>query len=80
MAKITRTLGNQTYALYLLHTPIMIAILIMIKWNNLDLLKIVTSNYFFVIYLIMINLLAFMTYKYIEYPIQKRIRSKYSLA
>ena len=78
IARITKTLGNQTYAIYLLHTPVIFAILIFIKWKNLDLLKIVTSNYFFIIYLLVINLLAFMTYKYMEYPIQKRIRNKYA--
>ncbi len=69
-------LGNLTYALYLLHVPLQIIILMIFKYYNYS-NYIFLEKYFFFIFFIILFILANYTYRLYEKPLNKSIREKY---
>ena len=68
--------GNLTYALYLLHVPFQIIILIIFNHYNLDNM-IFLEHYFFVSFFLILILLSSITYKFYEKPANDEIRRKF---
>ncbi|MDA7489496.1 acyltransferase [Candidatus Pelagibacter ubique] len=67
-------LGNSSYAIYLTHLPVQIFILILFKLNFFE-IQIFFSFNLFISYLILINVISILTFKYFENPIRKKINS-----
>lgn len=68
--------GNLTYSMYLLHIPTMLfIILIFYSFKISD--KLFLNNYFFLIYISLILLLSFLSYKFFEKPFNKGLRKKF---
>ena len=67
-------LGNASYAIYLTHLPVQIFILILFKLNFFE-IQIFFSFNLFILYLILINIISILTFKYFENPIRKKINS-----
>ena len=73
--KMFTKLGSLTYAVYLLHFPIIILILIIFElfdFNN----KIFLTNYFLIMFFSAVIISASYCFNYYEKPLNKRIRSK----
>ena len=68
--------GNLTYALYLLHVPFQIIILIIFNHYNL-VNTIFLEHYFFVSFFLILILLSSITYKFYEKPANDGIRRKF---
>ena len=67
-------IGNLTYALYLLHVPLIIAIIIIQREFHIpDALYLQT--YFFLIYIVILTVLAHFCFKLYEKPMNKKIRT-----
>ena len=67
-------IGNLTYALYLLHVPLIITIIIIQREFHIpDVLYLQT--YFFLIYIIILTILAHFCFKLYEKPMNKKIRT-----
>jgi peptidoglycan/LPS O-acetylase OafA/YrhL len=67
--------GNLSYSMYMLHFPLMILFLL---FENL---KIINENFylnssFLIFFILLLTLLSFISFKFFEYPINKKIRSK----
>ena len=75
--KIFQFFGNLTYALYLLHIPVQITIILLFGYFNI-LDEIFFSNYFFIFYLLLMIFLSFISFKFYEKPINNKIRSFFS--
>ena len=66
--------GNLTYASYLLHMPINMAIVLIFGYFQvLD--KIAVSYYFFILYFLLLILLSAICFKFFERPLNVKIRS-----
>ncbi len=67
-------IGNLTYALYLLHVPLILTIImIQNKFHIPEVLYLQT--YFFIIYFVIITTLAYFCFKFYEKPMNKKIRT-----
>ena len=66
--------GNLTYALYLLHIPVQIIIILIFNYFNI-MDEIFLNNYFFILYLLLMIVLSFISFKFYEKPINNKIRS-----
>jgi len=66
--------GNLTYALYLLHIPVQIIIILIFNYFNI-MDEIFLNNYFFILYLLLMIVLSFVSFKFYEKPINNKIRS-----
>jgi len=73
LKKFFVTSGNLTYALYLLHIPIQIIILLTIKNLNISDL-IYLETYFFIIFFTIMIISAHLCFKFYEKPMNLRIR------
>jgi len=65
--------GNLSYGIYLWHIPIQIVLLLIFEYFALD-KNIVYSEWFFVFFIVIVIITAYISYKYFENPIRKRIR------
>ena len=66
-------IGNLTYALYLLHVPLIFTIIIMQNKFNIS-EEIYMQLYFFLIYFTTLSIFAYFCFKYYEKPMNKKIR------
>jgi peptidoglycan/LPS O-acetylase OafA/YrhL len=76
--RIFQTLGNLTYATYLIHIPTQIVLLICIQKVGIDQLTLVTNEYFFMFWFLMVNLISFFIYRSFEIPSRIWVRSKFN--
>ena len=65
-------LGNSSYAIYLMHMPIQVIILILIKSNFFE-ISLLYSLKSFILFLIFVNVISIVTFKYFENPCRKTI-------
>jgi len=77
LKNIFQTLGNLTYAIYLLHIPVQILLILVFGYFDIS-NKIFTSNYFFILYIFSILFLSYLCFNLYEKPINKKIRSYFS--
>ncbi len=70
-----QTLGNLTYATYLVHVPVQIIFLMMIQLLGIPVLPLVKNPLSLFAYLLVMNSLALYTYRFFELPCTKAIRS-----
>jgi len=66
--------GNLTYAMYLLHIPVQMLIILIFSYLNIF-SEIFITGYFFVFYVLMMIILSFLCYKFYEKPLFNKIRS-----
>ena len=69
--------GNLTYALYLLHIPVQVLIILIFGYFNFS-STIFLSNYIFIFYILLMILLSFLCFEFYEKPLNKKIRSFFS--
>jgi len=74
LKNVFSTLGNLTYAIYLLHVPVQISLIILVGYFNIN-NEIFISNYFFIIYIFFMLFLSYLCFNLYEKPINKKIRS-----
>jgi len=68
--------GNLTYALYLLHVPMQLTILLIFKnFNISDLIYL--NNFFFFIFFSLLIVLAYLCFNFFENPMSKKIRKNF---
>lgn len=67
-------LGNASYAIYLTHLPLQILILIFLNLNFFE-TQVFFSLKIFFLFLIMVNVISIITFKYFENPLRKKINS-----
>jgi len=72
---IFNNLGNLTYSLYLLHVPLQIFIILVITFLGIN-DSLFVSKYFFILFFLIIFILAYCSFRYYENPLNKAIRSK----
>jgi len=65
-------LGNSSYAIYLTHLPIQILILILYNMDFFE-IQLFFSFTSFILYLILVNVISVITFKYFENPIRRKI-------
>jgi peptidoglycan/LPS O-acetylase OafA/YrhL len=65
--------GDLTYAIYLLHTPIQIIILLIINYFNIK-NDIFLSEYFFLGYILFLIFISSISFKYFEKPLNYKLR------
>ena len=65
-------LGNSSYAIYLIHTPMQVFTLILVKLNIFE-VQLLFSLKTFIIFLIIINIISVIAFKYFENPCRKKI-------
>ena len=70
--KLSRSLGNLTYASYLIHFPVQICF--MIYFNTRNKSTPYQDSYFFIFYLTIVLILSWLLYKFYEKPSQNYIR------
>ena len=72
-----RTCGDLTYALYLLHIPMQLFILLLASYFSLpDLLYL--NNYFFIFYFTIMILIAKFCFKFFEQPLNNKIKNNFN--
>lgn len=71
-----RVCGNLTYPLYLLHFPIMISIILISGTLGFS-ENIYTSVIFFLIFFFVMIIISYLSYRYFEDPLNRKIRKKY---
>ncbi len=76
LKKIFSILGGTTYSLYLLHYPLMIVFLWMENKNIIN-ENFYSNNSFILIYFITLIIVSICSYKYLEKPLNKKIRNLY---
>jgi len=74
LKNIFLTLGNLTYAIYLLHIPVQISLILVFGYFNIN-NEIFISNYFFITYIFFMSFLSHFCFNLYEKPINKKIRS-----
>jgi peptidoglycan/LPS O-acetylase OafA/YrhL len=72
LGKKIKFLGDSSYAIYLIHVPIQILILILSDLNIIN-LEIFASYQSLIIFFIVVNLIAHLIFKLFESPIRKKI-------
>lgn len=75
--KAGHVVGNLTYASYLIHIPIQIAVMTAMDTANLDRISIVQSPSFFVVFLIVVCLISYWIFQNIELPLKQFIRQRF---
>lgn len=74
---VVEKLGATSYALYLLHIPVQVALLLVLDFFGID-RKLVASDYrFFLSYFVFLFLFALLIHRFIELPARDRLRSKF---
>ena len=74
LKNIFSTLGNLTYAIYLLHIPVQISLILIFSYFNIN-NEIFINNYFFITYIFFMLFLSYLCFNLYEKPINKKIRS-----
>lgn len=74
LKNIFQTLGNLTYAIYLLHIPVQISLILTFGYFDIS-NKIFLNNYFFIAYIFLILFLSYLCFNFYEKPMNKKIRS-----
>lgn len=69
--------GSLTYAMYLLHIPTMLSLILIFHFFNIS-DQIFLSNYFFILYLILVIFLSHNCFRFFEKPLNYKIRSKFN--
>ena len=69
-------IGESTYGVYLIQTPVQILIICIINLIGFDRFNIINSIWFFCTYIVFVFFLAKISYKYIENPVQNYLRIK----
>lgn len=72
--KVINILGNMTYGIYLIHFPFQLIVVYSLKYFGFNQFPIY-ENWFLLFYIFSVFFLAYISYKYFEFPIQKKIRS-----
>lgn len=72
--KVGEMVGNTTYASYLIHIPIQIAIMTSADILHIDRFKLVKEPIFFIFFIIFIFTLSHWVFKYIESPLKHRTK------
>ena len=75
---IFQTLGDLTYATYLVHIPIQIVLLVFIQKVGIDQLTLVTNEYFFIFWFFIVHLISLAVYRRFELPSGIWIRRKFN--
>ena len=71
--------GNLSYGIYLWHVPLQILIMLFLyQYNFATRIEFLSSNYFFIGYIVLLLLLSHIGFKYFENPIRKKINDKLS--
>lgn len=73
--KIFKNMGNMTYSLYLVHCPVQLAILLILKPENP---AIFDNTWFLLLYLAISVAVGWLVFEYFEKPAQKYLRLKYT--
>jgi peptidoglycan/LPS O-acetylase OafA/YrhL len=76
LQRVFKTLGNLTYATYLIHIPSQIVLLVCIQKLGMDQLALATNEYFFVLWFFMLHIVSFLIYISFEIPLKKWIISR----
>lgn len=76
--KVGRFFGNVTYASYLIHIPIQIAIMITLDMTDFDRFSIVATPTFLLSFLVTVFLLSHLIFKYIESPLKQAVRNLFT--
>ena len=71
---IFQVLGNLTYAIYLLHIPVQICLILLFAYFNIY-NEIYTNNYFLIMYIFLMLVLSYLCFHLYEKLINKKIRS-----
>ena len=79
LQNIFRTLGNLTYATYLIHIPLQIFLLICIQKAGLDQLALVTNEYFFMLWFLILHIVSFVIYRKFEIPSRIWVRGRFNV-
>ena len=74
LKNIFSILGNLTYAIYLLHIPVQISLILLVGYFNIG-NEIFINNYFFVVYIFFMLFLSYFCFNLYEKPINKKIRA-----
>jgi len=72
-----RILGNLTYAIYLLHIPVQISLILFFGYFDIY-NEIFTSKIFFILYVFLILILSYFCFNFFERPLNKKIRDIFS--
>ena len=75
--KKTLSLGNTSYSIYLIHFPLQLVLMLLIKKLSIN-IEIFQNFLIFLLFLVTLQLISLISYKYFESPIRKIINSKYS--
>ena len=71
--------GNLSYGIYLWHVPLQILIMLFLyQYNFATRIEFLSSNYFFIGYIVLLLLLSHIGFKYFENPIRRKISDKLS--
>lgn len=71
-------IGEITYGVYLVHLPIQVALMLIIRAQGYSLVDTANHPFFFMFYISLVLLCARLSYLYIERPAQKWIRNKFT--
>lgn len=74
---IFQSLGNLTYAIYLLHIPVQICLILLFGYLNIN-NEIYTNNFFLIMYIFLMLVLSYLCFNLYEKPINKKIRSLFN--
>jgi peptidoglycan/LPS O-acetylase OafA/YrhL len=75
---VAATLGNLTYASYLIHIPLQILFLSLIRNSLTNQTELVSSRYFFITWFLLIHLISYCSFRGFEAPINRLLRQKLS--
>ena len=76
LGNLFSTLGNTTYAIYLMHTPYQLFILLIFYTFNIS-TEIFIKLYFFIFYIVFLIFISWLTFLFFEKPINYFIRKKF---
>ena len=79
LQNVFQTLGNLTYATYLIHIPLQIFLLICIQKAGLDQLALVTNEYFFMLWFLILHIVSFVIYRKFEIPSRIWVRGRFNV-
>ena len=71
------SLGNTSYSIYLIHFPLQLVLMLLIKKLSIN-IEIFQNFLIFLLFLVTLQLISLISYKYFESPLRKIINSKYS--
>ena len=67
-------LGNQTYSMYLIHVPVQLITIFLIKFFSLN-NNLLLSNYFFIFYIFIIIIMSYIIFEFFEKPTNTFLRN-----